>query len=87
MVSMEYTFQGSVQGIGFRAHIKKKATELGITGWVKNMDDGSVKAVFSGSPEMISIMEAYCRKIPLSVITSVESKPVEDEFSVFEILI
>ena len=86
MVSKEYTFHGSVQGIGFRAHVKKKATELGITGWVKNMDGGSVKAVFSGTPEMTSIMEAYCRKIPLSIITSVESKPVEDGFSTFEIL-
>ena len=86
MVSTEYIFHGSVQGIGFRAHVKKKATELGITGWVKNMDDGSVKAVFSGTPEMTSIMEAYCLKIPMSVITSMESKPFEDEFSRFEIL-
>ena len=86
MVTIEYTFHGIVQGIGFRAHVKKKATELGITGWIKNMDDGSVKAVFSGTPEMTSIMEAYCLKIPMSVITSMESKPFEDEFSRFEIL-
>jgi acylphosphatase len=87
MVGVEYVFHGNVQGIGFRAHVKKKASELGITGWVKNMDDGSVKAVFSGDPEMISILEAYCRKIPLSEITSVDSVPAYNaEFKTFEIL-
>ncbi|WP_298276312.1 acylphosphatase [Ferroplasma sp.] len=87
MAGMEYIFHGNVQGIGFRAHVKKKASELGITGWVKNMDDGSVKAVFSGDPEMISILEAYCRKIPLSEITSVDSIPADNcKFETFEIL-
>lgn len=87
MTTIAYTFHGNVQGIGFRAHVKKKAVELGITGWVKNMDDGSVKALFSGDPEMISIMEAYCRKIPMSEITWVDSVPADSyNFETFEII-
>jgi acylphosphatase len=87
MAAIKFVFHGTVQGIGFRAHIKKKALDLGVSGWVKNMPDGSVSAVFSGDQEMISILEGYCRKIPSAEISSVESEPVEDSnFDGFEII-
>lgn len=87
MSAVKFVFHGTVQGIGFRAHVKKKAIELGIKGWVKNNKDGSVSAVFSGDDEMISIMEGYCRKIPLAELSSVESMPPSDaNFDSFEII-
>ena len=87
MSTVKFVFHGTVQGIGFRAHVKKKAVELGIKGWVKNNQDGSVSAVFSGDDEMISIMEGYCRKIPPAEISSVESTPADDaNFDSFEII-
>jgi acylphosphatase len=87
MAAFKFTFYGNVQGIGFRAHVKKKAISLGISGWVKNMPDGSVSAIFSGDPEKISILEAYCRKVPLAHISSVESHAVEEQnFNGFEIM-
>ncbi|MEM0138989.1 MAG: acylphosphatase [Ferroplasma sp.] len=70
MPAISVKFYGIVQGIGFRAHVRKKARELGVTGWVKNNDDGSVEAVFNGSEEMLAIMLAYCRKIPMAQISS-----------------
>jgi acylphosphatase len=86
MVAVKYIFHGTVQGIGFRVHVRRKALELNLRGWVKNMPDGSVSAVFSGDQEMVSIMEAYCRKIPSSNITSVESRIIHDsKFNDFEI--
>ena len=61
--------------------------ELGIKGWVKNNQDGSVSALFSGDEELISIMEGYCRKIPLAELSSVESMPANDaNFDSFEII-
>ncbi|MCL4349410.1 MAG: acylphosphatase [Candidatus Thermoplasmatota archaeon] len=87
MSTVKFVFHGTVQGIGFRAHVKKKAMDLGIKGWVKNNQDGSVSAVFSGDEEMISIMEGYCRKIPLAELSSVESMPADDaNFDSFEII-
>ncbi len=87
MSTVKFVFHGTVQGIGFRAHVKKKAMELGIKGWVKNNQDGSVSAVFSGDEEMISIMDGYCRKIPLAELLSVESMPADDaNFDSFEII-
>ena len=87
MSTVKFVFHGTVQGIGFRAHVKKKAMELGIKGWVKNNQDGSVSALFSGDEELISIMEGYCRKIPLAELLSVESMPADDaNFDSFEII-
>ena len=42
------TFRGRVQGIGFRAFIEGEAVERALDGWVRNREDGSVEAVFSG---------------------------------------
>ncbi len=41
-------FRGRVQGVYFRAHCAEKAEELGLEGYVRNADDGSVEAVFEG---------------------------------------
>ena len=45
MVTEHIIFYGFVQGIGFRSHVRDKAVKLNITGWVKNLDDGSVEAM------------------------------------------
>jgi acylphosphatase len=41
-------FRGRVQGVYFRAHCHEKAGELGLRGYVRNVRDGSVEAVFEG---------------------------------------
>lgn len=51
---------GRVQGVGFRAFTKRTAQQLGITGWVKNLADGRVEAVFTGSEEKV---EAILNKV------------------------
>jgi acylphosphatase len=51
-------FEGRVQGVFFRANTQKKARGMGITGWVRNMDNGSVEAFFEGEAQDIrSIIE------------------------------
>ena len=53
MDRLEVIFHGKVQGVWFRANCQRKAIELGLRGWVKNLPDGSVKAVIEGSRPII----------------------------------
>ena len=55
---------GRVQGVWFRAHTKEIADKLGIKGWVRNLPDGSVEAVFEGNEESIEEMIKWCHQGP-----------------------
>jgi len=55
---------GIVQGVFFRYHAQEKATELGVNGWVRNLPDGRVEAVFEGEDRAVDLMVAFCRKGP-----------------------
>lgn len=55
---------GFVQGVGFRQAVKRKASSLSLTGWVKNLPDNRVEAVFSGDKEKIEQVIEFCKKGP-----------------------
>ncbi|MFH1156576.1 MAG: acylphosphatase [Pseudomonadota bacterium] len=55
---------GKVQGVFFRVATQQTARELGITGWVKNLPDGTVEAVFEGSDMEIQQMMLWCHSGP-----------------------
>lgn len=59
MVQYEITVTGRVQGVGYRYFVIQKATEMGITGWVKNSVDGSVIIVAQGIEEEIKTFIDY----------------------------
>lgn len=59
---------GRVQGVFFRNEAKKKADELGIFGWVKNMDDGSVELLAEGDEESLGKFLEWCKKGPQSAV-------------------
>lgn len=50
---------GKVQGVSCRAHIQRKALELGVNGWVRNLVDGRVQVVIQASEELLLEMEEY----------------------------
>jgi acylphosphatase len=52
--------QGLVQGIGYRWFVQKKARDLGIAGWVSNLDDGSVEVEAEGQR---SVLEEFIRAL------------------------
>lgn len=54
--------QGRVQGVGFRYFVQQNARELGITGWVRNMDDGSVTMELQGPQDAIDEQEKRIRE-------------------------
>lgn len=55
---------GKVQGVFFRKSTQEKANELGIRGWIRNEQDGSVCGEIEGTPEAIDQMEAWLKVGP-----------------------
>jgi acylphosphatase len=58
------TIRGRVQGVGFRAWTEHQANRRALEGWARNRRDGSVEAVFAGSPETVAEMVEACRRGP-----------------------
>lgn len=56
MRQVHVTVTGAVQGVGFRAWTQERASGLGLGGWVRNAEDGSVEAVFAGPAEAVEEM-------------------------------
>jgi acylphosphatase len=56
--------RGRVQGVFFRAEARARAESLGVAGWIRNADDGSVEAVFEGDDEQVESMVEWCRRGP-----------------------
>lgn len=79
---------GRVQGVFFRSNTEDRAKELGLKGWVRNLLDGGVEAVFEGEEEKVKEMVEWCRKGPRFANVSkidVEFKNASNEFKDFEI--
>ena len=55
---------GKVQGVGYRFSTLQTAVNLGINGWVKNLPDGRVEAIFEGSEEVVKKMINWCYQGP-----------------------
>lgn len=59
---------GQVQRVGYRFSTCDQAAALHINGWVRNLHDGRVEAVFEGSEAQVQEMLRWCRKGPPSAI-------------------
>ena len=59
MVRRHIFFYGRVQGVGFRWHAVSKARLLGLTGWVRNLSDGSVEMEVQGTQTRIGELLGY----------------------------
>ncbi len=55
---------GRVQGVFYRASTQRRAAELGLAGWVRNLPDGSVEAVAEGAKSACEALIDYCRSGP-----------------------
>lgn len=55
---------GRVQGVYFRASTKRQADSLDLTGWVRNLPDGRVEAVFEGDQEPVKVAVDFCHYGP-----------------------
>ena len=64
MVTFRVVMAGRVQGVGFRAWAERQARALGLSGWVRNLADGTVEAVFHGPADKVDDMISRCRRGP-----------------------
>ena len=61
---------GRVQGVAFRHYTCLRAQEQGITGWVRNLPDGSVEGLFEGDEASVLNLVEWCRNGPPSALVA-----------------
>lgn len=79
---------GKVQGVYFRDTTRKQASQHGVNGWVRNLPDGRVEAVFEGDEEAVEAMIDFCHEgSPAARVENVEVEDASDvgPFEDFEI--
>lgn len=86
-IRKEFHFEGTVQNIGFRFEVQSHAMPLGITGYAKNNEDGSVTAQLQGNLENINKVILSLQNIDRIQIDSITEKEIpldyyEKDFSI-----
>ncbi|GAA0456844.1 acylphosphatase [Halococcus dombrowskii] len=78
---------GRVQGVAYRANTRDTAREIDVDGWVQNLDDGRVEAVFEGKEGDVERMVEWCHNgSPAAEVESVDAKYGDPEgLSGFEV--
>ena len=79
---------GRVQGVAYRASLERKARSLHLTGWVRNLTDGSVQFMAQGEPEALRQLLSWAATGPAHAgVTAVEvaDSPVDPTVTAFEI--
>jgi acylphosphatase len=77
MMRVHVFVTGRVQGVGFRNHAKRRADQLGLRGWVRNLPDGGVEILAQGREASVDEFVAWCHHGP--VLSQVLSVRVENE--------
>lgn len=63
-VAKRFLVEGRVQGVGFRRYTQKKAVELSLAGWVRNLSNGKVEALASGEARDLKNFEKLLARGP-----------------------
>jgi len=63
-MARRFVISGRVQGVGFRAFAEREARQIGVTGWVRNLDDGRVEVQANGSETQLDQFEGMLRQGP-----------------------
>lgn len=87
MVRKHIIFYGRVQGVGFRFHAYHKARSLGLTGWVRNLYDGTVEMEVQGEEDQIDALFFYLNQQRFIMIEDMDVKtiPVVEERDFYEV--
>jgi acylphosphatase len=88
MTRVSVIVHGRVQGVAFRHYTCQRALELGVTGWVRNLPDGSVEGLFEGGDRAVANLLEWCRTGPPAARvdrTDVQKSNYSGEFDEFTI--
>ncbi len=88
LIRMQIIFGGVVQGVGFRFEVGRTAEYLGLTGWVKNLSDGTVEAEVQGDKSKIDYFCSYLISVKHIEITNMKriEQSLKEQESVFKII-
>ena len=64
MKTLKIIITGTVQGVFFRKFIQEKAEQLGLNGFIRNLDDGNVEVIIEGKDEAVNLMLDFCKQGP-----------------------
>lgn len=64
MSDLHVRLTGIVQGVGFRWFVRERARRLGLSGWVRNLPDGSVEVAASGDAHQLDLLRGELRRGP-----------------------
>lgn len=79
-ICKHFFISGRVQGVFYRDSTKTKARELGVTGWVRNVQDGRVEAVVCGDDSQIDLLAEWLwQGPPAAKVEKIESEQIEWE--------
>ena len=80
MKALHMKISGIVQGVWFRASTKEQADRYGVSGWVRNVMDGSVEVHAQGADQSVEKLYQWCRRGPSgAVVESVDAEDVNPE--------
>ena len=72
---LKLIISGRVQGVCYRWFTRDTAAELGLTGWVRNLPDGTVEAVVEGERDKLEQLLGWCRRGPdLARVTDIQAE-------------
>jgi acylphosphatase len=78
LIQLQIIVTGEVQGVGYRYYTQMKAIQFGITGWVKNLSEGGVEILASGSrPDLEKFIDEVRRGNPFSTVDHIEVNETE----------
>jgi len=79
-VARRVVVSGRVQGVFFREETRRRADAAGVSGWVRNNDDGTVEAWFEGDEDDVAVLVDFARRGPSSAeVQSAEVEEVEPQ--------
>jgi acylphosphatase len=82
VIAQRFLVRGRVQGVGFRWFVERQAARLGLRGFARNLDDGSVEVVAAGAADAIALLEqALVRGPTMARVAHVEKTNVPHDVS------
>jgi acylphosphatase len=88
VVRVKVLIDGRVQGVNFRWYAQRKAKSLGLRGWIRNLSDGRVEALFEGEETTVSEALEWCKRGPPQArvdTVAVRYEEPEGRFSDFQV--